>query len=198
MKRQWQQHGICAVVAMACGIVACSGDDSVTSTSPPPSSVVDGSTTGDAGTESDADESDATSPPPFGISEGGTSCSTLAPPATGVSEQKQSGSAPAPAGGTVVDGTYVLTKVDIYSASINPAVRKARIRYTGNKYEQVVVRPESEPYSVSGTFTVSGTTFSYTEGCPAYGGSPMTYEYTATPTEFKLHTTTSVATYTKE
>ena len=113
------------------------------------------------------------------------------------------GSAPTPAGGTIMDGTYLLTKVELYPPSY-PAGPwgKETLRITGSKMEDVVQAAfastsETATYSIS----TAGTALMFTQICPTPmpndGGVTPPYYYTATATTFIQMSGSFAWTYTR-
>lgn len=109
------------------------------------------------------------------------------------------GTAPAHQGGTIVDGTYVLSKVEAYgSASLYPVTRETLIVKAGKIEEvrQVYFDPSTSMFTEANySYTVSGTVMQWTETCNNQGTSPVSF--TATATELKLGQSL-VSTYTKK
>jgi len=121
---------------------------------------------------------------------------------TEVAETAGTGTAPTPTGGTVVDGKYALTKVEVYPGSAATSVKhKLTFEQTGTTV-QVVGETTGTPIRRE-TWTVapSGTSFTATVTCPSNGWT-ASFGYSATATEFKQFitsgATTQVGTFTKQ
>jgi hypothetical protein len=117
----------------------------------------------------------------------GTACTDLANVGATVTEVAATGTLPAPAGGTVADGTYVLVGWQIYppgSASV-PAQHRITFRLTGTRME-IVAEGSDNPAGVRGTatFTTETTNATITYDCGPQGS--FTYGYTVTPVGLAL------------
>ncbi len=107
---------------------------------------------------------------------GPSSCNTLAPIGDGAVQVAQSGSPPAPAGGTVADGTYLLQQTNIYAPrTVDPGYReKVTMIFSGNHIEEV----DGHGLHYSITYSTSGTQFLQTPICGF--STPSSISYTAT------------------
>jgi hypothetical protein len=120
-----------------------------------------------------------------------------------VTSQPGTGPYPTPAGGAIADGTYLLSKYEIFPPDTTTGVtRRGALRFTGNKMEGYEFN-ETSGFSTkgSGTYTVSGTTFTTAGTCPPAPG--YTKPFTATATEFVWFETNGtnkyeIWTYTKQ
>jgi hypothetical protein len=98
------------------------------------------------------------------------------------------GTPPAPTGGTIADGTYVLTAATDYACEGGPppGIGSVAVVITGGCFNDVVTFPVfdggTESATESSQLSVSGTTFTLNRVCP----SPETtvVSYSATSTEF--------------
>ena len=145
----------------------------------------DASSPHDSGT--DAGSSVEASSVPDAFVEGGTSaaCNTLANTAKPVTVEQLAENPPAPLGGTIEDGTYLLTGVAIYTGPEGPSgpsgTAQTTIVITGSTIE---VASRGVPPTRTTTLSISGTTFTSTDTCPdsvvASGG------FTATSTTFAI------------
>lgn len=115
---------------------------------------------------------------------GGTPCNTLAISGPLITQMAALGSAPMPAGGTIGDGTYVMTRYDVYApASPSASPIKATIRVAGNQLDYATGTDTLMSNATYSTST-SGTTWFLTGTCPV---APTTQgAYTATPTAIML------------
>jgi hypothetical protein len=112
---------------------------------------------------------------------GGTgtpACNDLALLGQAVGQTQKSGAAPAPVGGTIIDGTYVLTEVDLYPpAVVDPSYRDDfTMTLIGGQEAQV----DSHGLTYLLTYSTSGTTFSMTSTCGGTFGETSSHPYTAT------------------
>jgi hypothetical protein len=129
----------------------------------------------------------------------GQACTTLTASGPGVMPTCATGAVPAGQGGTIVDGTYVLTAVTHYynTASCSTEAISETVRFTGTCIEVATSVPFTT--SLAGTFTVSGNVFQGMRACThveADGATVTvmdnaTRTYTATPTTFTLYEQTS-------
>ena len=131
----------------------------------------------------------------------GPACNTLRNDGPAVSVMASTATAPAPAGGTIVDGTYVLTAATGYA--ISPAViptttLSAVMQIAGSTMQQAgTINGEERRYT--STLATSGTSVTTTDTCPAADSN--TYRYTATTTSLRIYAalgaSTLEQTYTK-
>lgn len=109
-------------------------------------------------------------------------------------------------GGTVADGTYVVTAVTEYTGTggatgpVAGDTMKQTMRLAAGKFEIVRVQKTNPEKRSAGDFKTSGTTFTMTGACPtASGDVPVNYEATGTTLKISLGTTLkTVITYTKK
>jgi hypothetical protein len=118
-----------------------------------------------------------------GGSGGAGSCNTLANIGTDVPVTTDPGPAPAMTGGTIVDGTYVLTsQVNYAGATLGSGALKQTFVITGNTV-QVVQSGMGGPDEHSTIIQIpSGNQLTFTYSCPT--ARTLTVPYTATPTTF--------------
>jgi hypothetical protein len=152
------------------------------------------------------------SAPVDAAAEGGTSqCTTASVLAASVDAIAAAGEASPPAGGTVTDGTYVLTAARAYGGTEAPGAKITTvgavtlvISGAATKYEQVKeVAPGTE--RASGTLKVAATSLTFTEGCrfpAAPGAPPDVFDFSASAgsllTTFKDGATTIELDFTKQ
>jgi hypothetical protein len=124
---------------------------------------------------------------------GGTpaTCNVLIDDGPVVTPTAVAATAPTPAGGTLVDGTYDLTALTLYtgpgvSASPPSGTFSAVYQITGNIAQQVGRLNGSEARYTS-TFTISGTTFLSADTCPMPKQNSDSVSITATPTGFRVY-----------
>jgi hypothetical protein len=110
-------------------------------------------------------------------SENGAGCNTIATGGPCVTELVVTGPSPAPAGGTIVAGTYNLTSVSLYnapdgSAPVTSMGRRTLVvsgvlatSFTLDQVETSGARTDR----AHGTVTVSGTSVTFTPTCPPPG-----------------------------
>jgi hypothetical protein len=162
----------------------------------------------DATTPGD-DESDATSPPTpdasIDVSEagGGTctpsppdggACNTLVPPTSSVTVQCQTAQpVPVPTGGTILDGTYVMTSATYYAdgaACPAPEVDNTMWLVCGTSWQtaQISAVTGQTPYTLVANATVvpSGNTLGITLTCGSTA-APITFGYDASGNTLRLH-----------
>jgi hypothetical protein len=133
---------------------------------------------------------------------GATACNSLTLSATAPVATARTGAPPAPAGGTISDGTYVMTKVDVYPPDSSLDLLSETIRVTGNQMEIVAgvgtfVNRVTSTFSTVGTkFVASAITCSDPPGATL---ATMGTLYTATPTTLiSFDGDTTVSTFTKQ
>jgi hypothetical protein len=118
-----------------------------------------------------------------------------------ITQEQASGAAPTPMGGTVVDGTYVLTRSEAYPpVSANPPGHsKETLRIAGTVLDLAVSSDDFPTgYTARATFGASGTEFSVVFLCGPGAGQSFMMGYTATATELILISDPgSVETFTK-
>ena len=128
---------------------------------------------------------------------GAAVCNTLTASGDVVIQTAATGSAPAPAGGTIANGTYVLTSNEVFPpGSSASASSKETLRITGNQMERALAYlgfVSQLNYSIS----TAGTTLTATATCPV--GDAFSLPYTATATTLVIFgDATSVQTYTRQ
>jgi len=108
------------------------------------------------------------------------------------------GTPPTPGGGTIVDGTYDLTKDDLYPPSPPSTFSiKETIRLTGDVLEEAGIAETSTTTTYYRyTFTTSGTQWTLTNVCPPAAPLAPT-GYTATDTTLLMFNNGEVLTFTK-
>lgn len=142
-----------------------------------------GSTPPDAGGDRD-DASEAVDAPAEAADaphEAASACNMLANSAQVITTRQVSQDPPMPQGGTMVDGTYAMTDVSIYTGPSGPSgpsgTTQTTIQVTGNTIQVVST---GQPTTRSVTLAISGTGFTATDTCP---DSNVTQgSFTATPT----------------
>ena len=88
-----------------------------------------------------------------------------------------------PGGGTVADGTYHLTKFQIFSpGTVDPYVRRHTLRVTGTRVEVVTQKDGGPEERMTATMTTSGTNVTFAIDCPE--AAEQSFGYTASETQF--------------
>lgn len=122
-----------------------------------------------------------------GPSDAGTSaaCNALTVSGDFVPETAATGTAPTAAGGPIADGTYLVTRVDVYPPSIpTSGTSKGTYQITGDQVEIVSAYSPTSPSVITNSnysASTDGTTWTLTRTCPL----PAVVDpesYTATPT----------------
>jgi hypothetical protein len=150
-------------------------------------------------------------PPPFdaappvldatiGLDAGLGACNAVPQLGSQVFFSCSTGVVPTPQGGTVVDGTYVLTAVIFYGGCPppTPASVAETLIFSGGTFEVVANPSDGEVQRTTGTYTQSGSNFLENDLCPQPGSFVAIFD--ATPTTFRLFvvdTPTAVAVFTR-
>lgn len=136
---------------------------------------------------------------PFGCSSDSSgsqsigACNTLVDDAPTISLMLAAGSAPTPAGGTVVDGTYVFTAATLYTtvSSVPPTSFSAVLQIAGTTMQQVGTINGAEQRYTS-TIDVNGTSVTTSDTCPM--PNVATHQFTATATELRIYDASALGT----
>ena len=117
---------------------------------------------------------------------GGAACNDFPEQGAGIPELAGTGTPPDMAGGTIEDGTYLLTSRFDYSGGTCECTTHGTWQISGGGTQlEAAVRTEPDPATlVSATIATSGTELVLTFTCP--GPQAMTFAYTATATELTL------------
>ena len=102
-------------------------------------------------------------------------------------------------GGTIADGTYVLTGWTEYNGDHSSSTHKETFKYTGGSFVHSGSDNGAPDSEIGGTYTTSGTTLTWNITCPS--PSAVSVLYTATPTAFTFiapDNANQVQTYTKQ
>jgi hypothetical protein len=128
-------------------------------------------------------------------------CNNLTVTGDFIPQTAGTGTAPTPVGGSIADGTYVLTKVEIFSP-LTPSANllKVTMKVTGKDLQWVSVTGTSAAWNVqSYTTETFGTNWVLTGTCPSAAITPVTPpRFTAMPTSLLLFIAGQVQTYTKQ
>src|SRR5262245_55353895 len=120
---------------------------------------------------------------------GGTGCSAIENVGETITQEQASGTLPTPMGGTVLDGTYVLTRSEAYPpvTANPPAHTKETIQIAGTVMD-IAVTSDDFPsgFNARANFGASGTEMSLLNLCGPGSGSSFMVGYTATATELVL------------
>jgi len=115
-------------------------------------------------------------------------CNALIDDGPRVAFMTSGATAPTPTGGTIADGTYELTALTIYGTGTAPnGMFSVVSQVTGNTMQQVGHENDVERRYTT-TFTISGTTISTQDSCPAPDSGE--HSLSATATEFRIYDTT--------
>lgn len=174
------------VFTAACGESAAIPDAPDAQTCAPPSicAAEDGESAPDTSVDAAAD---ARAPDAAdGDAGAGGACHDLVNVGTNVVFTAEASPPPTPLGGTIVDGTYVLTTATLYTGTGGASgptgdTRSMTMRITGARGDSIF-----DGVARTAQFAVSGTTMTSTSVCPESGGT-RTDGYDATPTTFAVH-----------
>lgn len=163
------------------------GDDEADATGPPPDASIDVYETGSG--------SCTPSPPDGGA------CNSLVPPASSVAVQCQTAQpVPAPTGGTILDGTYVMTSATYYGdGAACPAAEVDNTMWlvcgTSWQTAQISAVTGQTPYTLVANATVvpSANTLAITLTCGTTV-APVTFGYDASGNTLRLHINGATAT----
>ncbi len=131
--------------------------------------------------------------------DGGVTCNALVNSAPTIVSEDVTGTAPAPTGGTIADGTYYLQNVKNYGPAMGPISFKDTLVFSeGNKYEIIFLDDvATEPSTESAVFTAAGSTFTRSFTCPTKGETRVR-QYSANAATFTLFVDKLVYQYTKQ
>lgn len=178
---------------------ACSSNDTGGSTGTP----ADGGITSETGGgDTGTGPADTGTDPADTGTDAAIGCGTVANVGTPVPETAGVGAYPTPAGGSLADGTYVLTKFEIYPpGSIDAYKRKQTLVVAGGKIDFVSQTDADPEVRFGGDVTVTGTKLVLAVKCPAT--TSLEKPFSATATEIKIwdtdgSTLNEVHTFTKK
>jgi len=159
---------------------ACSSDEGAP-TSGSDAAVAETSTGADTSTPVDGGGGTDTSTP---VDSG--ACTSAVNGGTVIPETAGSGAFPTPAGGTILDGTYYLTKHEVYPPGAPDAnMRKRTWVFSSGTFQAVNDDIGKPATKLSGTMAVSGAKVTLTVTCPM--SLVATINFTATATTFTEH-----------
>jgi len=132
---------------------------------------------------------------------GGGACPTIANVADTITQVAGTGTAPTPAGGTIVDGTYVLVMQELYPpVSANVPLHKKETLEIAAPNIRMATMSEDNPDGIllAGIFTTSGTQLTGTWQCGIGAGVSFDLGCTATATQLVvIEPPGTVSTYSK-
>lgn len=167
-----------AASAGLCALAACQGSGT--------SAVVDGAVDRIADAAADASTAGmcgADVPP-------GQECNALVLPGAGVMPTCTTGTMPTGQGGTIVDGTYVLTAATYYNAPTCPTfLVMETIAFAGGCLQDAI-GPAPFAATFSGTFTIAGSNITTTQTCSHLDSDAATIMRNASTTTFTATSTT--------
>ena len=148
-----------------------------------------------------SDASDAGSMPDAGPPVDGGACNAIANLGPSVAEVRIAADAPAPQGGTLVIGTYALTRWEVYTgigglAGATGNTRKHTMRFGASTYEEVTADNGQGDEHFTRTWATQGTFFTSRQLCPTIDN--LGDDYTATPTTLTLQASGVVFTLTRQ
>src|SRR5690606_25739442 len=89
-------------------------------------------------------------------------CDTVEPSTAVVSETQATTDLPAPAGGTIAEGSYFLSRFEIHSpATADGTTRARRIDIIGDQIRSTNVDDGGAPQVMGGTFSTAGTEITF-------------------------------------
>jgi hypothetical protein len=128
-----------------------------------------------------------------------STCNALVSDAPSVMSTNSPGKVPAATGGTLSDGTYVLSSMTVYTAMPFPGIMvSSMMQVSGNTIQQVAnMNGEEKRFTTS--FTIAGASIAMMDTCPTRKSG--NYTFSATPTELRMYLTSPLGkieqTYTK-
>ncbi|MCC6664477.1 MAG: hypothetical protein IT375_12065 [Polyangiaceae bacterium] len=128
---------------------------------------------------------------------GSSACNALVNDGADIPESAQTGTPPTMTGGSVTDGTYVLTSRKDWQGSCGCTTRQ-KILVSGGKI-QLVTRTDSKPdQHMSATATFASNKLSLAVDCPT--AAKQEHTYTATATELQIFSASdqALSVYTKK
>lgn len=132
-----------------------------------------------------------------GGTSGASDCNALVNDGADIPETAQTGALPTLTGGSVADGTYVLTTRQDWEGSCGCTSRQ-KLMISGSKVE-LVARTDSGPdQHISATATLTGNQLSLAVDCPGVTSQQFTYSATATELQIFDAEDQSLDIYTKQ
>jgi hypothetical protein len=177
----------------------------------PRDAAIDGASA-DAADPADADAADAATMPDAKPSDAGTSidagppvdggtCNAIANVGGSVPELRIAADAPAPQGGTLVIGTYALTRWEVYTGTGGVAgptgnTRRHTMQFATSRYEEATADNGQGDEHFTRTWSTQGTFFTSQQLCPTVDN--LGDDYTATATTLTLQASGVVFTLTRQ
>ncbi|MBK7401199.1 MAG: hypothetical protein IPJ34_34325 [Myxococcales bacterium] len=162
-------------------------------------------TTADAVTDSGADAAGSdTSAGDTSTSDTAGACNALANAADVVTTQQVAEALPSLKGGSVAEGTYVVTAVTAYTGpgATGPktgTTMQQTMRLAAGAFDIVRVQNGGAEKRSSGAYSTSGSAFTLGGTCPTTSSVPVEYDATATTLRISLGSTIKeILTYTKK
>jgi hypothetical protein len=120
-------------------------------------------------------------------------CNPLTQLGTPVTPTCHDGAPPAAKGGTIVDGTYVLTETHFFGDCSNRALAETVVIAQGT-VQSIATEPDGSVQlkTVTATLGQNGTTLSENQTCPIRVMTSISFD--ATPTTLTIYLTTALAT----
>lgn len=167
-----------ALATMA--VAACSSDATTSTPAGSDAATADGGGgTPETGTVPEGGADTSTTPD----ADAGGACNAVVNGAAVVGEVAGAGAKPVPAGGTIVDGTYFLTKHEVFAPGTPDAnTRKRTIVFAGNTFQTHENDTGQAQKQYTGTYTTSGSNLTLTVTCPI--SATVVIPYTATATTY--------------
>ncbi len=201
----------CFVAALS---LACGSESSSTPSTPESDTgtPADTSSAGDTGAAADTADTSAADTGTTDTATGDSSspdtagaCNAIDNVADVVTTTRVAEAYPKLAGGTIADGTYVVTAVTEYTGAGGATgpragdTMKQTLRLAGGKFEIARIQDGGAEKRSAGTFTTAGSTFTMTGTCPTTGALPIEFEATGTTVKLGLGSVVKeVITYTKK
>ena len=148
-----------------------------------------------------SDASDASTMPDAGPPVDGGVCNAVTNLGPSVAEVRVAADAPAPQGGTLVIGTYALTRWEVYTgigglAGPTGNTRKHTMQFGASTYEEVTADNGQGDEHFTRTWATQGTFLTSRQLCPTIDN--LGDDYTATPTTLTLQASGVVFTLTRQ
>lgn len=120
----------------------------------------------------------------------GQTCNGITPDGAEINVTCKTGLGPAPKGGSITGGAYVLTAVELYrTTGCTPGTARAQLYICGATWSFAFDQGTAAVNAATTTATVaSPTTYSLAQTCPAGLGSPQIMGFDATATTLTLYT----------
>jgi hypothetical protein len=171
-----------ALILAPFAVVACSSSTDDTGSTPPGTDAATATPTPEAGAVAETGTPDAGGADTSTTVDSGK-CNDVPNGAGVIAEVAGVGTKPTPAGGTIADGTYHLTKHEVFSpATPDGNTRKRTIVFQGNTVRTHDNDTGQKEAQLAGTYTTSGAAITFTITCPV--SATVTIPYTATATTF--------------